>query len=94
MKIKNLIVKIAAFLLAACCLIAVVPGCGDAEEVPSYSSEETPDDIPANADPGTQPEETKKRVALTFDDGPHNVRTRELVDELDKYGFTATFFVV
>lgn len=36
----------------------------------------------------------KKRVALTFDDGPHNVRTKKIVDELDKYGFHATFFVV
>ena len=36
----------------------------------------------------------KKRVALTFDDGPHNVRTKEIVDELSKYGYNATFFVV
>jgi peptidoglycan/xylan/chitin deacetylase (PgdA/CDA1 family) len=36
----------------------------------------------------------KKRVALTFDDGPHNVSTQAIVDELDKYGFHATFFVV
>ncbi len=35
-----------------------------------------------------------KRVALTFDDGPHNTRTKAIVDELDKYGFRATFFVV
>ena len=35
-----------------------------------------------------------KRVALTFDDGPHNVRTKAIVDELAKYGFNATFFVV
>ena len=36
----------------------------------------------------------KKRVALTFDDGPHTTRTKEIVDELSKYGFHATFFVV
>ena len=35
-----------------------------------------------------------KRVALTFDDGPHNVRTKAIVDELVKYGYRATFFVV
>ncbi|MBO7249798.1 MAG: polysaccharide deacetylase family protein, partial [Clostridia bacterium] len=35
-----------------------------------------------------------KRVALTFDDGPHNVRTKAIVDELAKYGAHATFFVV
>ena len=36
----------------------------------------------------------KKRVAITYDDGPHNVRTVKIVDELEKYGFSATFFVV
>ncbi len=36
----------------------------------------------------------KKRVAITYDDGPHNVRTNKIVDELAKYGFNATFFVV
>ncbi|MBO7303461.1 MAG: polysaccharide deacetylase family protein [Clostridia bacterium] len=36
----------------------------------------------------------KKRVAITYDDGPHNVRTNAIVDELEKYGFNATFFVV
>ncbi len=36
----------------------------------------------------------KKRVAITFDDGPHNVRTKAIVDELSKYGYHATFFVV
>ena len=36
----------------------------------------------------------KKRVALTFDDGPHNEYTKKIVDELSKYGFNATFFVV
>lgn len=36
----------------------------------------------------------KKRVAITYDDGPHNVRTEAIVDELEKYGFHATFFVV
>ncbi len=37
---------------------------------------------------------TGKRVALTFDDGPHNVHTKAIVDELSKYGYHATFFVV
>ena len=36
----------------------------------------------------------KKRVAITYDDGPHNVRTKMIVDELNKYGYNATFFVV
>lgn len=36
----------------------------------------------------------KKRVAITYDDGPHVERTKLIVDELAKYGFNATFFVV
>ena len=38
----------------------------------------------------------KKRVALTLDDGPNHYdnRTKNTVDELAKYGFRATFFVV
>ncbi len=39
-------------------------------------------------------DQTKKRVAFTFDDGPHNVYTKRIVDELSKYGFHATFFVI
>ena len=38
--------------------------------------------------------EIKKRVAITFDDGPHNIYTKSIVDELSKYGFHATFFVI
>lgn len=38
--------------------------------------------------------EPKMRVALTFDDGPHETRTARIVDELSKYGFHATFFIV
>ena len=49
--------------------------------------EDSTNDIAVSAKPD-------KRVAITFDDGPHNVRTRAIVDELAKYGFNATFFVV
>lgn len=41
------------------------------------------------------PQETeKKTVALTFDDGPHPVYTKELLDGLEERGVQATFFVV
>ncbi len=61
-------------------------GCNVNEE-PKESESASDSEIPVDAAP-------KKRVAMTFDDGPHNKRTQEIVDELDKYGFTATFFVV
>lgn len=35
-----------------------------------------------------------KRVALTFDDGPHPSKTEKILDLLEKYDVRATFFVV
>lgn len=34
------------------------------------------------------------KIALTFDDGPHPKYTTEILDILDEYGISATFFVV
>ncbi len=34
------------------------------------------------------------RIALTFDDGPHPYRTDEVLDLLERYNVTATFFVI
>ena len=39
-------------------------------------------------------ENSQKRIALTFDDGPHYKYTAEILDILDEYGVKATFFVV
>jgi len=86
--------KIVCVLLACCFLLVGCDNGDKPEETPVETPAESSSDIPANAEPETPPEAAKKRVAITFDDGPHNVRTREIVDELDKYGFTATFFVV
>ena len=87
--------KKAVCVLLAFCFLFVGCNSGDKpEEAPTGTPADSSSDIPANADPETPPKTDKKRVAMTFDDGPHNVRTREIVDELDKYGFTATFFVV
>lgn len=36
----------------------------------------------------------EKRIALTFDDGPHKKYTEEILDILDEYSIKATFFVV
>ena len=38
--------------------------------------------------------EQTKRVALTFDDGPHPQATEKILDLLDKYSVKATFFVI
>lgn len=39
-------------------------------------------------------ENTQKKIALTFDDGPHPRYTPEILEILDTYGIKATFFVV
>ncbi|MBE6613776.1 MAG: polysaccharide deacetylase family protein [Ruminococcaceae bacterium] len=36
----------------------------------------------------------EKKIALTFDDGPHPVYTREILEILDSYGIPATFFII
>lgn len=38
--------------------------------------------------------ENSKKIALTFDDGPHPRITREIISILKEYGVTATFFVI
>lgn len=48
-------------------------------------------DVPVDGKPADPP---AKRVAITFDDGPHNIWTKQIVNELGRYGFTATFFVI
>ncbi|MGN1345750.1 MAG: polysaccharide deacetylase family protein [Eubacteriales bacterium] len=35
-----------------------------------------------------------KKIALTFDDGPHPVHTPEILDILEEYGVKATFFTI
>ena len=39
-------------------------------------------------------ENAVKKVALTFDDGPHPIYTPRILDILEKYGVKATFFVI
>lgn len=36
----------------------------------------------------------RKKIALTFDDGPHPRYTERILDILEKYGVRATFFVI
>lgn len=67
-------------------------GCGtpSADENQTMPETSAPD-LPADGKPA---DPARKRVAITFDDGPHNVWTKQIVNELGRYGFTATFFVI
>lgn len=91
-----LLFRLAVIILAATLVIPCLFACnnrpnGD-QSTPADGNDRNDGDISVNAEP-------KKRVAITFDDGPQyynceNGETRAIVDELAKYGFTATFFVV
>ena len=83
--IYRALVKLVMCFLLMSVVLSFFAGCNLSGDAGSSST--TPRDIPTAGAP-------KKRVALTFDDGPHNVRTKEIVDELAKYGYHATFFVV
>ena len=88
-------VRITSLLLIFTMLFLV--SCEEGKNEPLQGDSDTVA-VMATVDETTSEPETeassKKRVALTFDDGPHNVYTKRIVDELKKYGFHATFFVV
>lgn len=53
--------------------------------------------IPASAQADNVFSKNKKcvrKVALTFDDGPHPKYTKQILEILSEYGITATFFVI
>lgn len=87
--LKTYLARFVCMLLAMLCMLATL-GC-DFSVSSSRNDEETESSKLTTGEDGHV---FKKRVALTFDDGPHNVRTKMIVDELNRYGYHATFFVV
>ena len=90
--IFRILTALLAMILALSCFAA----CDDGK-VPEQSSQSTPKNEEEGGGDVSADVEPKKRVAITFDDGPqyyNDNETRAIVDELAKYGFTATFFVV
>ena len=49
--------------------------------------------MPDELSPLVKSEENKKRLYLTFDDGP-SINTMKILDILDRYQVKATFFVI
>ena len=84
-KFKMSKIFICLLLIIACLPIA---GCLKAEAHREFPPEEetTKENKPVV--------DTRPRVALTYDDGPSSITTKPIVDELNKYGYHATFFVV
>ena len=86
---KNRWIRMAGLALAAAlCLGGCAKGGDDTD---TTTTEDTESQTEAATE---QMVDTRPMIALTFDDGPHNVRTQLIVDELNKYGYHATFFVV
>ncbi len=86
LKLISLLMVIA--LLAT--VMLALPSCSD----PDYSEENTYP-LPVGGQP-SDPDSSipQKRVAMTFDDGPHTVYTKLIASELERYGYTATFFII
>lgn len=92
-------------VLAWCCLFALVfafSSCGkkdgktdDESESESASESESQSDTETETFAPTEEDLTpKKRVAFTFDDGPHPVYTKRIVDTAVSHGGQVTFFIV
>ncbi len=75
---KAIFCRISAFFLSLLFLARIIPVSAAAEQMPVYRSADT---------------ETK-RIAITFDDGPHPSLTPKILEILQKYNIKATFFMV
>lgn len=65
------------------------------EPTPEPTPKITPSPTPiVTVAPSIKPDNGKKQVAMTFDDGPHSVYTKKLVDVCKKYNAGATFFII
>lgn len=89
-KCKMSKIFICLLLIIACLPIA---GCLRAEAHREFSPEEETTEEKTTEE-NTPVIDTRPRVALTYDDGPSSITTKPIVDELNKYGYHATFFVV
>ncbi len=84
-------------------LLLTLTSCELLDDIPAFIGNVTDatEEVTESEEPvETEPEEPKKRVALTFDDGPaydndtsHRL-TYKIVDKLNEYGGRATFFLV
>lgn len=104
----NVLIRFVSLLIVAAVALLTFAACDFKEGVElstrkNYKNPSTPVSKPTgssdqggsnNSNNSNNSSSGAKRVALTFDDGPHNVRTKAIVDELAKYGYRATFFVV
>ena len=82
-----------ALILALSFAFCLLCGCNAEDDTERETGKKNKQTSSANKDT-SQNKPQGKVVALTYDDGPHNVRTKLIADELEKYDYHATFFVV
>ena len=83
-------------MLVLLSVVFFLAGCAETPSVTTdspASNNTTANTTIASTTAATTAKPTKK-VAMTFDDGPHKTYTVGIANELAKYGFHATFFVV
>ena len=90
------IISVIAVMLA---VLLIFGGCsvnkgGDITEKETEAEISTVAEFTEPAKPKYTQEQLDKMVAFTFDDGPGTTTTNRILDQLEKYGFTATFFVI
>ncbi len=83
-------------IVALMLLLASVTGCTSTGTRADYLKEHPLTDAPASEETTAflPQKPSKKRVALTFDDGPNYLNTEIVLDALEQYQWKATFFVV
>lgn len=67
----------------------------DTQQTGETSTTETTDPLSeTTTDHKDDPQTPKKKIAITFDDGPHSLHTHKILDLLERYDAKATFFVL
>lgn len=97
---NKIIVKRIISVILCSVVFILSSGCGDSKSNDNTSNEIEDAEATKSTETTTQStvttqaKPTDKLVALTFDDGPYSPVTDKILDTLEKYGATATFFVV
>ncbi len=82
--------RLCALFLTGCLLCPTLLACGGGSGASTHAV--TTETLPEVTLP--EPSAPDKRIAFTFDDGPHSTVTDKILDELEALGGKATFFVV
>lgn len=89
---KKLLFIFWGLLLGSLLLFFIMQRKEEKREMSSQNVEEVVENT--NTIKDTTARREKKKIALTFDDGPHPIYTQEMLDLLKKYKVSATFFLL